>query len=302
MNEFCNVVELEQVHKHYRDLHALKGISFSIKAGEIFGLFGHNGAGKTTTIKSILGLLSLSSGSIRLFGHDPSRSRNYSARNYIGFLQENVTFYEQLTGLEVLYYFGRLKNITKKTCHDLLIQVGLSHAEHRRVKTYSKGMRQRLGLAQALLGTPQLLLLDEPTVGLDPIATKDFYQTLLLLKARGCSIILSSHILPGVEKYIDKAVILGRGTVLTSGSLLQMREEANLPVRIVLDGQITLPSHLIDLSTNDHVRTELLVPISRKLEVLEEVVRLKGLQNIDIQMPTLEDVYSHFTSSISLGL
>ncbi|MCW8886220.1 MAG: ABC transporter ATP-binding protein, partial [Motiliproteus sp.] len=199
-----SIVELERVEKHYQSVHALQGLDLVIQPGEILGLFGHNGAGKTTTIKLILGLIEATKGTVRVFGEDPTLSEARNLRRKLGFLQENVSFYDQLTGLEVLNYFAKLKGVSKKQSRELLHQVGLDHAIKRRVKTYSKGMRQRLGLAQALLGDPKLLLLDEPTVGLDPIATQDFYQRLNQLKERGCTIILCSHVLPGVEKYIDR--------------------------------------------------------------------------------------------------
>ncbi|MEZ5524293.1 MAG: ABC transporter ATP-binding protein [Pseudomonadales bacterium] len=298
MKDTASVVELKQVHKHYKGVDALKGVSLSIKPGEILGLFGHNGAGKTTTIKLILGLTTANSGSICVFGKDPALTGTRELRTQIGFLQENVAFYDQLTGLEVLQYFGRLKQVSKKACQVLLEQVGLRHAEHRRVKTYSKGMRQRLGLAQALLGDPKLLLLDEPTVGLDPIATQDFYQRLQLLKARGCTVILCSHVLPGVEKYIDRALILGGGSVLAEGNLQDLRHKADLPMTITLDGDVRLPEQLANLRSGDAESIELSLPISRKMEVLEAVMGLKGLRNLDLHLPTLEDIYTHFTSTL----
>ena len=195
-----SIVELKQVEKKYQNVHALHALDLSLNSGEVFGLFGHNGAGKTTVIKLILGLIEASGGQISVFGENPTHASAQQIRSKLGFLQENVSFYDHLTGLEVLEYFAELKGIAKKQCADLLAQVGLTLASKRRVRTYSKGMRQRLGLAQALLGKPKLLLLDEPTVGLDPIATREFYQSIDQLKKEGCSVVLCSHVLPGVEK------------------------------------------------------------------------------------------------------
>tara|TARA_R110002167_G_scaffold4648_3_gene21911 strand:- start:3088 stop:4011 length:924 start_codon:yes stop_codon:yes gene_type:complete len=296
-----NIVELEQVEKRYRGVHALKGLNLALKQGEILGLFGHNGAGKTTTIKLILGLIEASQGRVRVFGADPTRSEARNQRRQLGFLQENVSFYDQLTGLEVLNYFARLKQIPKKQCLALLDQVGLQHAENRRVKTYSKGMRQRLGLAQALLGEPKLLLLDEPTVGLDPLATQDFYQRLKRLQEQGCTVIICSHVLPGVEKYIDRALIMGRGELLAEGNLHDLRQQANLPLTLQLQGTIELPEALRAHSTPNPTGVSLQVRPQQKMQVLKTVLALPGLENLDLHLPSLEDLYSHFTGTMQLG-
>lgn len=291
-----NIVELRQVDKHYRGVKALKGLDLQLKQGEILGLFGHNGAGKTTTIKLILGLINADRGEVRVFGEDPSLSTARKQRRQLGFLQENVSFYDQLSGLEVLQYFARLKEIPKQQCRSLLDQVGLKHAENRRVKTYSKGMRQRLGLAQALLGEPKLLLLDEPTIGLDPIATQDFYQRLEVLKQQGCTIILCSHILPGVEKYIDRALIMGRGQLLAEGNLHDLRQQAALPLTMQLQGDIQLPEELRVHAQSNVSGLQLQLPMEKKMEVLKRVLALPGLDNIDLHLPTLEDLYTHFAA------
>ncbi|MEH6649765.1 MAG: ABC transporter ATP-binding protein [Motiliproteus sp.] len=308
-----NIVELEQVDKNYAGVQALKNLNLELKQGEILGLFGHNGAGKTTTIKLILGLVEASRGKVQVFGSDPTLSSARNQRRQLGFLQENVSFYDQLTGLEVLNYFARLKGVPKKQCMALLDQVGLNEAENRRVKTYSKGMRQRLGLAQALLGNPKLLLLDEPTVGLDPIATQDFYQRLETLKKQGCTIILCSHVLPGVEKYIDRALIMGRGELLAEGNLHDLRHQANLPVTIKLQGDVDLPitlqahavpeqsSNILQSTDIQPRQVNLEIPLQHKMEVLQTAMALPGLQNIDIHLPTLEDLYTHFIGAMQLG-
>lgn len=203
-----NVVEIEGVSQRYGDVAVLHGLDLTLAQGEVLGLFGHNGAGKTTTMKLILGLLQASSGQVRVFGRGPS---DPDVRRMLGYLPENVMFYPQLSGLETLQHFARLKGAAPEQVERLLEEVGLAGAAKRRVRTYSKGMRQRLGLAQALLGQPRLLLLDEPTVGLDPIATQDLYQLLDRLRWQGTSIILCSHVLPGVEAHINRAAILTRG-------------------------------------------------------------------------------------------
>jgi Cu-processing system ATP-binding protein len=169
---------------------------------------------------------------------------------------------------------------------------------NRQVKTYSKGMRQRLGLAQAFIGEPKLLLLDEPTVGLDPIATRDFYQTVDQLKSNGSSVILCSHVLPGVEQHIDRAMILSSGKLLAMGTLNELRQQASLPVVITALGipkelsqnnQLSRFLNLVDPNT-------LMVPEHEKMTVLKQLMELKGLTDIQIDSANLEQVYQHFLS------
>ena len=161
-------VSLRGVTKHYGALHAVDGVDLDIPRGEIFGLIGHNGAGKSTLFKMMLGLVPATSGEI-LVGGASVRGRGFrAARRHLGYLPENVVLYDNLSGLETLNFFARLKGAPLAQCQPTLERVGLAHAGKRPVREYSKGMRQRLGFAQALLGNPQVLLLDEPTNGLDP--------------------------------------------------------------------------------------------------------------------------------------
>ncbi|MFN2332197.1 MAG: ABC transporter ATP-binding protein, partial [Halomonas sp.] len=220
------VIEMNSVGKRFGKLTALDEVSLTLGEGEVLGMMGHNGAGKSTSMKLILGLIRPTSGELKVFGHDPGGTAANDLRLRLGYLPENVQFYEQLSGFEVLDYFARLKRIGSGVVKPLLERVGLGHAMHRRVKTYSKGMRQRLGLAQALIGEPRLMLLDEPTVGLDPMATRDFYGMVDELRGRGVSVILCSHVLPGVERHIDRAAILGQGRMLASGSIDELLASA----------------------------------------------------------------------------
>ena len=302
MRSSKNIVELQQVDKKYQGVNALHQLNLEVRQGEVLGLFGHNGAGKTTTIKLILGLISATAGEVRVFGEDPTLPEARNLRRKLGFLQENVSFYDQLTGLEVLQYFARLKGVPKINCPALLEQVGLAQAGKRRVKTYSKGMRQRLGLAQALLGEPKLLLLDEPTVGLDPIATQDFYHRIDELKQRGCTVILCSHVLPGVEKYIDRAMILGQGRLLAEGSIHDLRQQADLPAIFHLQGSgIVLPDNLSAMINRNETELKLDVPLPGKMAAMQQIMGLAGLENLDVQLPSLEDLYTHFIGASAGG-
>ena len=275
-----NAVELHNVYQQYGSMAVLDNISLSLAEGEVLGLFGHNGAGKTTTVRLILGLLQATTGEVRV----------------LGFLPENVTFYPQLTGRETLLHFARLKGAAVQQVDDLLEQVGLTAASSKRVKTYSKGMRQRLGLAQALLGRPRLLLLDEPTVGLDPIATQELYQVIGRLRDEGTSIVICSHVLPGVEPYIDRAAVLALGRLEAVGTLHELRSQAQLPVRIRAAGltvaQLSAPE-VQAIRPLHGVWHELLVAPMDKLATVQRILQLQP-QDLEVQPPSLEDLYCYY--------
>ena len=288
-----NAVELHNVYQQYGKMAVLNNISLNVAEGEVLGLFGHNGAGKTTTVRLILGLLQATTGDVRVLGGTPGESE---IRRQIGFLPENVTFYPQLTGRETLLHFARLKGAEVQQADDLLKQVGLTAASTKRVKTYSKGMRQRLGLAQALLGRPRLLLLDEPTVGLDPIATQELYQVVGRLRDEGTSIVICSHVLPGVEPYIDRAAVLALGRLEAIGSLHELRSQAKLPVRIRAAGltieQLTSPE-VQAIRPLHGAWHELLVAPADKLATVQRILNLQP-QDIEVQPPSLEDLYCYY--------
>lgn len=293
-----NAVEIQGVSQRYGSMTVLHDLNLTLAEGEVLGLFGHNGAGKTTSMKLILGLLQASEGRVQVLGRDP---RTTDVRRHLGYLPENVTFYPQLTGRETLRHFARLKSTPLGQVDDLLEQVGLAHAADRRVKTYSKGMRQRLGLAQALLGEPRLLLLDEPTVGLDPIATQDLYQLIDRLRQRGTSIILCSHVLPGVEAHINRAAILAKGRLQAVGSLSQLRAEAGLPVRIRASGISERDSWLQRWTDAGHsarglseTSLEVVAINGHKLVLLRQLLGESEPEDIEIHQPSLEDLYRYY--------
>ncbi|MDV2080072.1 ABC transporter ATP-binding protein [Marinobacter xestospongiae] len=296
--------ELTQVHYRYDRQPVLRDLSLALAPGQILGLFGHNGAGKTTTIKLILGLLTPDQGRLSVLGGEAGDA---AVARHIGYLPENVMFYPQLSGREILRYFARLKRVSETQVPELLAQVGLTDAADRRVRTYSKGMRQRLGLAQALLGSPRLLMLDEPTVGLDPVATAELYRLLQRLRDNGTGIVLCSHVLPGVEPYIDQAAILSAGQLQACGDLAQLRHQADMPVRLSLrsgrgDGLLSaLNGHIPTLSTLQPGPDTLVVEVRAgdKMAAIEALLGAGGVDDLQVHQPTLEDLYCHFIQAPS---
>jgi len=299
---------LENVSYRYDKATVLQGVDLRLEPGEILGLFGHNGAGKTTTIKLVLGLMQPVGGSLSVLGGSAGEPR---VTRHIGYLPENVMFYPQLTGREILAHFARLKGADLRQVPELLTQVGLDDAMDARVKTYSKGMRQRLGLAQALLGKPRLLMLDEPTVGLDPVATADLYRLLRTLRDSGTGIVLCSHVLPGVEPYIDRAAILTDGALKATGNLDALRRQANMPVTLMLEPTGSLDSlenvirqcesaiSPVMKSVNNRLQVD--VRPADKMPLLTALMASGEVADVGIHQPTLEDIYVHFIGSGGLA-
>ena len=228
-------VALRGVSKHYGALHAVDGVDLDIPRGEIFGLIGHNGAGKSTLFKMMLGLVPATQGSIVVGGAQVGGRDFRAARRHLGYLPENVVLYDNLSGLETLRFFARLKHAPQTQCQAVLERVGLQHAGQRPVREYSKGMRQRLGFAQALLGQPRVLFLDEPTNGLDPQAIRDFYATLRGLQADGVTVIITSHILAELQERVDRLAIMAAGKVQAVGSVQALREQTQMPLCFTID-------------------------------------------------------------------
>ncbi len=213
------MIEIKNVTKTFGERHAVKNLSLSIDKGEVFGFLGPNGAGKTTTMKMILGLLRPSKGSITLFGE---RAGTLAARSKIGFLPEFAHYYQHLTGREFLHFVGEIFGLSKseidKRSKRLLKLVNLpTEAHDRQVHTYSKGMQQRIGMAQALMNDPDVLFLDEPMSGLDPIGRREMKNIIIEMKHTGKTIFFNSHILADAQEICDKVGIIHLGSLLVSG-------------------------------------------------------------------------------------
>jgi Cu-processing system ATP-binding protein len=282
--------------RRFGDFTALDAVSFDMAPGERVALLGHNGAGKSTMMKIILGLLPATSGRVEVCGAAPGSAR---ARGEVAYLPENVAFHPALTGAEMLAHYLALRGEGRHQVMALLDRVGLAHAAHRRIGTYSKGMRQRVGLAQALIGKPRLLVLDEPTSGLDPISRREFYGLLDALSAEGASILLSSHALTEVEARTDRILILSKGRKVAEGSLDSLRRAAALPVRLVLQPLNGAADAIVAALPGAERRGGQIafsVAPEDKLAALSRVAALgKDLADVEVLPPSLEDLYSHFS-------
>lgn len=202
---------------------AVRNLNLEVAPGQVYGLLGPNGSGKSTTLKILLGLVTPTSGSAEIFGIE---SRNFASKAEVGFLPENPYFYKFLTGEETLRFYGKLCGLGGRTLtnriEDLLDLVGLIYARHRRVGGYSKGMLQRIGLAQALIQNPKMVVLDEPTAGVDPAGSRQIRDLILDLKRRGITILLTSHLLEQVQEVCDRVGILARGQLVREGPLEEL--------------------------------------------------------------------------------
>jgi ABC-2 type transport system ATP-binding protein len=222
---------------------AVRALDLSVQAGEVYGLLGPNGSGKSTTLKIILGLVSPTRGRTEIFGRDSSLVRS---REAVGFLPENPYFYKYLSGAETLRFFGKLCGLRGKSLEEriteLLELVGLTSARDRRLGTYSKGMLQRIGLAQALINEPRLVVLDEPTAGVDPAGSREIRNLIVDLRRRGMTVLLSSHLLTQVQEICDRVGILSNGILVREGRLEDLLAVEN-QTELVLENA---PSELLD--------------------------------------------------------
>lgn len=222
-------VEVEHLTKVFKSgfskkpVPAVRDLTFTVKRGEVYGLIGPNGCGKSTTMKVMLGLLRATEGKARIFGRD---STEVASRQDVGFLPENPYFYKHLSGRETMHFYGRLCGLRgsdlKDRSEEVLALAGLTHAAERRVGGYSKGMLQRVGLAQALIHRPRLLILDEPTAGVDPVGSRRIRDLILELKQRGITIVVTSHLLEQIQEVCDRVGIMSNGRMMREGPLQEL--------------------------------------------------------------------------------
>jgi len=289
-----NSLIIKSVNKFRGKAQVLQDIDLAVAPGERLALLGHNGAGKSTLIKSILGLTPIHGGSISINGAKPGSA---AARADTAFLPEAVSFHPALTGREQLNLFANLSGAPADV-PALLERVGLADALDRRIGTYSKGMRQRLGLAQVLLGRPKVALLDEPTSGLDPISRQDLYAIIDELAEQGTAVLIASHALTEVEARTDRIAILRKGVKVADNTLAELSSEAALPTRLRITaraGEIEKLAQKVGGTRVNGASIELCCSADQKMNELRRIAAL-GDVVVDVSMtpPRLEDLYRHF--------
>jgi len=293
-----STLAVQTVTKRFKAHVAVDQVSFDLKPGERVALLGHNGAGKTTLFKMILGFLKRDGGEISVLGSAPGSN---VSRQGTAYLPESVAFSGALTGEEVVRFYARLKGENSSRSLELLERVGLADAAKRRVATYSKGMRQRLGLAQALIGKPKLVLLDEPTTGLDPISRQNVYQLIGEITEQGATVLLSSHALTELEARTDRILILSKGQLVADDALGTLRAEAGLPIRLKVwtkPGAAKEVAEQLGAGKMNGRSVELDCGMDEKVRTLSAISALGNLvEDVDVHAPSLDDVYRHFSNS-----
>jgi ABC-2 type transport system ATP-binding protein len=284
-------IETHDLSKRYGRIRALEGLSLAVEAGEIFGFLGPNGAGKTTTIRLLLGLIAPSSGRASILGRDTAGGWVWRAD--VGYLPGTVSFWPRLTGTRTLDLLADLTGRPPAWRNELLDRLQLAHDDlARRVGTYSDGMRQKLGIVQALQCAPRLVLLDEPSKGLDPLIQVAFYDLLLDVARRGTTVFFSSHVLPEVERVCQRVAMLRGGALVSVGGIDDLRRALPRRVTVVFRDE----SSAVDLSAfgrtlnQPGTRVELLVPVDRVSELAGRIAGL-AIADLLIEPQRLEEAF-----------
>ncbi len=291
-----DVLLIEGAGKLRGRLPVLQDVTLRAAPGQRIALLGHNGAGKSTLMKAVLGLIPLSAGRIAVGGAAPGSTR---ARAMTAYLPEAVAFHKALTGREQLSLFARLAGVGTAPVAGLLDRVGLAQAADRRIGTWSKGMRQRLGLAQVLLGRPALALLDEPTSGLDPISRHELYAIIDEMAAQGTAVLIASHTLTEVEARTDRIAILRDGRLVADDTLENLSLRAGLPtrlrVRAAADAADRIAAETGGTRVNGASVDLLCAPEAKMAELRRLSAMGEAVADIEMHPPRLEDLYRHYS-------
>jgi ABC-2 type transport system ATP-binding protein len=300
------VIEAQDLTKRYDGVPVVKGVSFSVAQGEIFGLLGPNGAGKTTTILMMLGLTEVSDGQVRVLGYDPVREP-LQVKRRVGYLPDAVGFYDNLTAIENLRYTGRLIGLSARECEEkiaaALDHVGLHDVIDRRVATFSRGMRQRLGIAEILLKDAQIAILDEPTSGLDPQATIELLEIIRNLKQRKVTVLLSSHLLDRVQSVCDRVALFSQGNIVLMGTVDELGRQVlggnyNLDVEAEgsgLEAKLKSIPGVTGVESLGPNRWRLKTDRDVRSEAAGAIMGAGGkLLRLSLEAPTLETIYTRY--------
>jgi ABC-2 type transport system ATP-binding protein len=311
------VIEINNVSKQYKEVKAVDQLSLNIYKGEIFGLLGPNGAGKSTTIYMMLGLTEPTNGEVRVCGVEPI-SRPIEVKKRVGFLPDDVGFYEDMTGLENLLYVGKLNGLStseaKERAWELLRQVGLEEAATKKAGKYSRGMRQRLGLADVLMKEPEVVIMDEPTLGIDPKGINEFLEMIRTLsKEQGLTVLLSSHQLHQVQQICDRVGLFVKGHLLAVGDIYTLQQELkqkdSIVYKVVIGGRREEFMELMSSFTNvENVKDqgeEFHITLQKEDEgELAKFILAKGFPLLNLERVTygLDDIYQrYFQGGENLG-
>jgi ABC-2 type transport system ATP-binding protein len=300
-------IETTKLTKHYGPVVAVEDLNLTLHEGEVFGLLGPNGSGKTTTILMLLGLAEPTSGEARVLGVDPAR-QPLEVKRRVGYLPDSVGFYDDLTATENLNYIARLNGLTWQEAGrrgaDVLKRMGLSDVAERRVGTYSRGMRQRLGLAEVLLKQPKVAILDEPTLGLDPEAANEFLRLILDLKRDGLVVLLSSHLLHQVQVVCDRVGLFHKGQMVLEGTVDALADQVlggayRINLEVSGDGlgdALTGTPGVATVTREGPTRYRIEARTDCRAEIARRIVT-KGtpLLSLSLERPGLDEVYTrHF--------
>jgi ABC-2 type transport system ATP-binding protein len=296
-------ITVTNLTKIYYDVKAVNNATFSVNKGEIFGFLGPNGAGKTTTIKSILGLIETNTGHIKINDIDMKENGKH-AKKFVGYLPEQVAFYDNLTALQNMYFYADMKDASREECKPLIVEMGLEEVINKKVGKFSKGMKQRLGMARALLGNPPILILDEPSGGLDPRGVALIRNKILEMKKKGSSVFVSSHILAEVQEICDRVGIIDKGVIVAEDTVSQLRDRLNLKPKLVLEIEKLNNKIVKAVEKLDGVDFVQVIGVmlhvtcdqKTKSKIIVAVEKAGGnIVNVQTMEPSLEEVFMRFT-------
>lgn len=309
------IIETKDLTKKYADFVAVDSLNLKVRKGEIFGLLGPNGAGKTTTILMLLGLTEPTSGRVQVLGFDPTR-QPLRIKSKAGYIPDQVGFYEELTARENLIFIAKLNGLsrqeTDRRIRESLEKVGLTKVADHRVGTFSRGMRQRLGVADVLIKEPQLIIMDEPTQGLDPELARDFLKLIRELADTGITFLLSSHLLYQVQEVCDRVGLFHHGRMVLEGAVNELAQEvlgAGYHVQLRANGtEASFLGELRNLSGVVEVNFEapdhyvLVATQDLRAEAARTIINAGGeLTSLDIESLSLDDIYNAYFKEVNHG-
>lgn len=301
------MIEVENLSKRYGNVYAVKGISFVARPGQVTGFLGPNGAGKTTTMRMLTGFTPPTAGEARVAGFDVF-DKSMEVRKRVGYLPENVPLYRDMSALAYLMYIGEIRGVKnrRERSEEALERVGLIHRANSRIRTLSKGMRQRVGLASALLHNPEVLILDEPTIGLDPLQVLEL-RDLVRQLGRDHTVLFSTHILSEAEQVCDNVIIINQGHIVAQGSPVELRSQlergGRVLVRLDVAPELALPTMLevsgvatAEIAMDGIVATPTSTEIDPRPEIARAVVN-KGWQLMELRplAVNLEEIFLELT-------